>query len=673
MAVALPEAVSGQTTGFLGVGCCRPTWSSLPRVGTTPQPERSNEMSRMGRSRRIVLVGGDPATASARQEHLRCVGYEVLTASDVLRDAHADVDIDADVDVAIVSADLPDDAGLELCRRLTEERGVTVLLWSSSPDQLRRIAGLEAGAVAYLIEPFGNEVLEASAAAALRDRKLGDQLDLAVTINGLGYWEWDVESGVVSWTANLETMHGFEPGTFPGTIEEFQNTIHPDDRHRVWSGIDAALAGSGDRFETAYEFVRSDGSSGHLVGRGRVLRRRDGRPYELTGVALEVTDRVAGARRNDALIAYSNALMTAASLSEGREVVTKQGPAVTTADLVDVEWLPIEDETHRAGVESDHLLDHLATPAAESTGELTFDEVALTVDDEPIVAVASVSVVTASGTGRLAVGWRNRPSFDLDDRRFLELFARSSLAAMRQLSDYERQLGIGLTLQRALTPRVAEVPGLDLASAYRPAGRAALIGGDWFDAVTVGPGRAAIVVGDVAGHGMSASADAAGVRHTTRACLAGDDDLVTAMRSVDDLLSSSPERPCSTAAVVSLDVETGDGALVLAGHPPPVIRRADGSAFVLEVSPGPLLGFGLWADADPTLHRFRLDRGDILVLYTDGAIERRSVPVDVGIDDLVDMVAATDDLDALVSAAADASAEASSLDDDTIVLAVRRS
>ena len=584
--------------------------------------------------------------------------------------ASARAALEADVDIAVIDPSLPDGSGVDLCREFSERHALPVILLASATPagSAERVDGLEAGALAYLVEPLNDEVLVATVRTVLRNRELRDRLELAVTVSGLGHWEWDVSAGTVSWTESLERMHGFEANSFPATIEAFMATIHPNDRERVWAEMERALTSSGDRFEIAYEFLRTDGSAGHLIGRARILRQDTGEPYQLTGVAIDVTERVASARRNTALVAYSGSLMAADTLARGRAIVLADGPVTVGADVVDVQWIPSDDELEYLEVKPGQLLLQPEVAAALRSGDVGYRNVPGCDLDGAI----AFEIETASGIGRLAIGWQTRPDLGDDERRFLQLFANHSVSAIRQLSDYERHRSIGLTLQRALLPQVEPVAGIEVATAFRPAGEITLIGGDWYDVVEIRPGLVAIAIGDVAGHGLEASAAAAAVRHTIRAALAMDDDLDEVLRTVDRILSTGSNHPCSTAAILAVDLATGDARVTLAGHPPPLVRSVDGSTRFVQAPSNPLLGFGLWAEAALEPHRFRLANDDVVVLFTDGAVERRGVSVDRGFEELAAIVGGGGDLRMIVDTVADSeSLRDSSLDDDTIVLAAR--
>jgi PAS domain S-box-containing protein len=126
--------------------------------------------------------------------------------------------------------------------------------------------------------------------AALREAS-ERRLDLAITAGHMGAWEWDVGSGVVKWSSELERIHGLEPGAFDGTLAAFRRDMHPDDAERVSATIDAALAVPGSGYEIEYRIVRPDGATRWLGGTGRVVTDRDGRPSHMLGICRDITER----------------------------------------------------------------------------------------------------------------------------------------------------------------------------------------------------------------------------------------------------------------------------------------------------------------------------------------------------------------------------------------------
>jgi phosphoserine phosphatase RsbU/P len=192
-------------------------------------------------------------------------------------------------------------------------------------------------------------------------------------------------------------------------------------------------------------------------------------------------------------------------------------------------------------------------------------------------------------------------------------------------------------LQRNLLGPPPRVAHLETAVRYLPATRHAEVGGDWYDAFPAPDGTTMLVIGDVAGHDAPAAAVMAQTRGMLRAVaqsVGGSPAAV--LDALDRAFANLELNTLVTVAVATIDlrpVAAGTpGPVALrwsnAGHPPPVLVCADGTIRLLERTPNRLLGVS--ADADRCDHEISLGPGDTLVLYTDGLVERRTVPLDDG-------------------------------------------
>jgi PAS domain S-box-containing protein len=184
-------------------------------------------------------------------------------------------------------------------------------------------------------------------------------------------------------------------------------------------------------------------------------------------------------------------------------------------------------------------------------------------------------------------------------------------------------------LQRTIVPdRLPELPGIELAAQYRPAEVAVDVGGDWYDAFVGRDGRLALVVGDVAGHGIEAASLMGRVRNALRAYAIEDMDASSILRRLHHMLSTLDDVVMVTAFVACLDPTTNELAWSRAGHPPPLLVDADGqSTFLDDVNGAPL---GTMAKEYAT-HVTTLQPGSLLVGYTDGLVERRDCVLDEGL------------------------------------------
>lgn len=212
-------------------------------------------------------------------------------------------------------------------------------------------------------------------------------------------------------------------------------------------------------------------------------------------------------------------------------------------------------------------------------------------------------------------------AFDVTERRRYE---HEMLAAKRRAEESEaRALELAQTLQQTLIPPTPpEIPGLDVAAAYRPAGDGRHVGGDFYDVFQVSPDDWVVVLGDVQGKGAEAAVVTALARYTVRAASVDHDDPGAVLRTLDEVLRRAETDRFCTAVVVRLRRSGGTWRATTAsgGHPLPLLRRT-GQPPVPVGEHGHLIGILPAADFPDT--DLVLQPGDALVLFTDGVTEGR--------------------------------------------------
>lgn len=214
------------------------------------------------------------------------------------------------------------------------------------------------------------------------------------------------------------------------------------------------------------------------------------------------------------------------------------------------------------------------------------------------------------------------------DLAFAEQLAGRAALALDNARLYERQRTIAHTLQSALLPTaLPAVPGLRLAARYLAQAEGAEVGGDIYDVFAgAKPDHWSIMIGDVCGKGPAAAALTALIRYTLRAEAGHGLSPAEALRRLNDaILHQRNPTDARFATVVhgQLRVE-GDGAVLSlssAGHPPALVLRGGQVESVL--APGTLLG--VFPDPELTEVEIRIQRGETVLLYTDGVTEARGV------------------------------------------------
>ena len=170
-----------------------------------------------------------------------------------------------------------------------------------------------------------------------------------------------------------------------------------------------------------------------------------------------------------------------------------------------------------------------------------------------------------------------------------------------------------------LPPSLPLLPDLALSGSYHRATSVRAAGGDWYDAVPLGRGRLALVVGDAVGHGVPAAGAMSRLRGAMRSSALRDPSPEAVLAALDGFAAQMDDVEGASVFYGLFDVATGRLTYAVAGHPPPLVVHADGATSFLPVTPRPPLGTvpGIAVDVGDTV----LEQGATLVLYSDGALE----------------------------------------------------
>ncbi|MEU9479063.1 SpoIIE family protein phosphatase [Streptomyces sp. NPDC048191] len=227
---------------------------------------------------------------------------------------------------------------------------------------------------------------------------------------------------------------------------------------------------------------------------------------------------------------------------------------------------------------------------------------------------------------------RRPDPFTADDRLLAEEITTRAAVCIDNARRYSRERETALALQRSLLPRtLPRTAALEASCRYLPAARAG-VGGDWFDVIPLSGMRVAMVVGDVVGHGVEASATMGRLRTAVRTLadidLAPDellthlDDLVVRLseESGGDGSPSEVGEVGATCVYAVYDPVSRRCTLARAGHPPPVVLLPGSAPRALDVPAGPPLGLGGLPFESTEVE---LPEGTVLALYTDGLVWAR--------------------------------------------------
>jgi serine phosphatase RsbU (regulator of sigma subunit)/anti-sigma regulatory factor (Ser/Thr protein kinase)/anti-anti-sigma regulatory factor len=233
---------------------------------------------------------------------------------------------------------------------------------------------------------------------------------------------------------------------------------------------------------------------------------------------------------------------------------------------------------------------------------------------------------------------------------------RQRQAAQEKTTDAERRYqaarDVVAELQEALLPTALPVlPRASIAAHYLVAGQEQAAGGDWFDAIPLGDGRVALIVGDVVGHGVAASAAMGQLRAVLAELFTAQPDLALVLERATAFAARTAALRAATLAVAVLHPAEGTLRYATCGHPPPLIVGADGATRFLDGGRSGPLGTG----SAPVLVTETLGPGELLLLYSDGLIERPDRTIAEGMAELA-LVAAEAAANRTMAAGADRSA-----------------
>ena len=272
-------------------------------------------------------------------------------------------------------------------------------------------------------------------------------------------------------------------------------------------------------------------------------------------------------------------------------------------------------------------------------------------------------VLGVAGLHRVA----GRAGFDPADVALVEEVAARAALALDNVRLYDEARATSVALQRSLLPTAQpRVTGVATAHRYLPGSREVGVGGDWFDVIPLSCGRVALVIGDVMGRGLRAAAAMGQLRTAVRMLAVLDHLPEDVLRHLDDLAQGTDEVQLATCVYAVFDPVESSLTYASAGHPPPVLRAADGTTALLPQPSGAPLGVGGVAFESTTVP---VGDGARLLLYTDGLVESKGEDIDRALDDLA-VALRTDDgpLDLLCDKLLAATGRHDGHDDDVALL-----
>src|SRR4051794_16410764 len=355
-------------------------------------------------------------------------------------------------------------------------------------------------------------------------------------------------------------------------------------------------------------------------------------------VATETTAQVVDRRRLRCMGDLARALVGATSIESVTDATIDALRDCVPATAVAIDVV-LADSVVRIG----SLLGHRAEEADQALiREVANSQRPVVLDEawEPGRPASRVAFAIDHPTLRTVVTVATNPCrpFDEEYEQFIELVRATVSASMTAALVRADELGalrhISDTLQDAMLALASDLP--TVAARYLPKASNLTVGGDWYDVIDLGGGRRGLIVGDCVGHGLGAATAMGALRNVSRALPPDGGGPAEVVASLDRFATTMPAAGCATVVCAVVDLTALTITYSNAGHPPPLLVHDDQVVWLDQALATPL------AVNEAIRREARLDvrPDDLLVLYTDGLVERRYESLDDGLLRLADAAVA---------------------------------
>jgi serine phosphatase RsbU (regulator of sigma subunit)/integral membrane sensor domain MASE1 len=247
----------------------------------------------------------------------------------------------------------------------------------------------------------------------------------------------------------------------------------------------------------------------------------------------------------------------------------------------------------------------------------------------------------STSIGVLHLMWTPPQPLDSAQLAYVSAVATMIAQALVRARIYADEHAKATVLQAAVLPTTnPKIPGLDIAVSYEPADVARGLGGDWYDVMPLPQNRTFLTVGDVVGHGLPAVEDMAQLRGAARAMAVQGLPPARLLAELNTFTRYVTSGKFATMTVAIFDPPTSSLTYASAGHPPALLRRSD-DARVTELIAGHGPALGPVHDPTYTDEMLTIEPGDILIMYTDGLIERPGQDLDTGIASISEAISSS--------------------------------
>lgn len=578
-----------------------------------------------------VLVADDNADMREYLARLLAEDYAVTAVRDGVEALGAATAEPPDLIISDVMMPRLDGLGLlAALRRDPRTAAVPVLLLSARAGQEASVDGLAAGADDYLVKPFSALELLARVRTTIRLARLRTQHSRwrAAILDSLqeGFFVYDADGRVVEMNAACTELLGFGPDGLP-YAPPFPWVPGPDDDPIAHRQVADALSRA--RTEPSGSVVlplrHRDGHRVWAAIAYNELHDDEGR-RRLVGTIRDVTAERYTVQRENALAAMNQRLAGVSGVPEAlRTALDLLRELWQAGRVLAVTW-PRDGEPELTSTDpGDRRWTDLAAPLRARLTEV-----------RSLPALHATSAEGGAGAnvdhpgGRLTLWVEPDPRRPLgtEDRTLLALLAGTLAHALRRAHRDDRQREVAIALQRSILGPALLPDGF--AVRYEPADPPLEVGGDWYDVVPLAGDRIGIVVGDCVGRGLAAAAVMGQLRSACRALLLEANGPAHTLTTLDRFADRLPGALCTTVFCGVLDPATGTLTYSSAGHPPATLVHSDGSSEFLDAGGSVPLAVRIPA-ARPEATAV-VPVGSLLMLYTDGLVERRRESLDDGID-----------------------------------------
>lgn len=547
-------------------------------------------------------------------------------------------------DLVISDVMMPELDGLQLLAALrcdSRTAALPVLLLSARAGQEASIEGLLAGADDYLVKPFAAAELLARVRANVELSRLRSHHNRWRTalVDSLheGFFVCDVRGAVVEVNAAFTEILGYGPERLPYDPPQpwWPDAGTDPEAHRTVEGIfDRVLNESQGAF--AAPVIHRDGhrlwvaaNFNHVDDPNTGNRVIVGTLRDITTEHYIVQTQLALASLNQQL-AQSDTLDH--TLRSAAEVLRQTWNARRVVAATFVRDASHDDPPALVFAGDPCDWDELSPHHRPLIESLRDSDLLTTVTGD--AGTAGISLQHPRGVLVVWIELAERRPFTPEDHNLLKVLGGRLSQGLHRVYQLDEQRETALALQHAmLGPKT--LPG-GFAVRYHPASHPLQVGGDWYDVVDLDERRVALIVGDCVGHGLAAATVMGQLRSACRALLLDQLAPSAVLAGLDRFAARLPGARCTTAFCAVLTLDTGELVYSNAGHPPPIMVHANGTADQLNGKHG--LPLALRPDWTRPEVRATMPARSTLLLYTDGLVERRGRSIDEGIASATDLI-----------------------------------